>query len=145
MISPRETHSPRPQRPPYLPRDRASRKRPRRRRRRGRREYAAADDKAGDGTTDMYVDKDEVDSDGGVGGEGRGNRCCDASAVPSRVAPASLTRRTITIALRQLTRRRSRSRRHRHAYPLPSCSPYPYPPVPIWPPAGGECRIRSRR
>ena len=90
MVSqPRGTHSPRPQRPPYLPRDRASRKRPRRRRRRGRREYAAADDKAGDDTTDMY-DKDEGDSDGGVGGEGRGSGCCDASAVPSRVTPAYL-------------------------------------------------------
>jgi hypothetical protein len=74
---------------PYLPRDRGSRKRPRRRRRRGRREYAAADDKAGDDTTDMY-DKDEGDSDGGVGGEGRGSGCCDASAVPSRVTPAYL-------------------------------------------------------
>jgi hypothetical protein len=90
MISrPCETHSPRPQRPPYFPGDRGSRKRPRRRRRRGRREYAAADDKAGDDTTDVYVDKDESDNDGGVGGEGSGRRR-RASAVPSRVAPAYL-------------------------------------------------------
>jgi len=38
----------------------------------------------------MYVDKDEGDSNGGVGGEGGGSRCCDASAVPSRVTPAYL-------------------------------------------------------
>jgi len=146
MISrPCETHSPRPQRPPYLPGDRGSRKRPRRRRRRGRREYAAADDKAGDDTTDVYVDKDESDNDGGVGGEGSG-RGRGASAVPvtrgarllggrSESRCASLLGRDhdrVDVALRT----RSLPAHHIHILPSPSSHVRA---------RSAECRIRSRR
>jgi hypothetical protein len=112
MISqPRGTHHL--QRPLYL--NRGSWVRSRRRRRRGWREYTAVEDKAGDDTTDMYVDKDEGDSARGVGGKGGAARC-DASAVPSRVArayPAGDHNRVVPA----------------YSASMPPCVPAPFPPT----------------